>query len=175
MIGKVFYSPNKSTRIQSSTIVTFILFFIFSDNTVNAQTNNNNNNFVQFDHFIADDAKMRCWSDEHATMFNDQVRGVCIGGWLVLEPWITPSLFYQFLGGTDTSAAGDMMNFCRVLGPKEGNIQLRRHWDTWVTEDIIKELADSGTVNSLRLPVGDWMYKPYGALLIRTFSINVSI
>ena len=37
-----------------------------------------------------------------------------------------------------------------------------RHWDTWVTEEIIKELAESGAVNSLRLPVGDYMYKPYG-------------
>lgn len=34
-------------------------------------------------------------------------------------------------------------------------------WETWVTEDIIKELANSG-INSLRLPVGDYMYKPYG-------------
>jgi hypothetical protein len=25
-------------------------------------------------------------------------RGTALGGWLVLEPWITPSLFYQFLG-----------------------------------------------------------------------------
>ena len=26
--------------------------------------------------------------------------GVCIGGWMVLEPWITPSFFYRFLGKT---------------------------------------------------------------------------
>jgi hypothetical protein len=25
------------------------------------------------------------------------------GGWLVLEPWITPSLFYQFLGAKSVS------------------------------------------------------------------------
>ena len=28
--------------------------------------------------------------------------GTNIGGWLVLEPWITPSLFYRFLGKTHT-------------------------------------------------------------------------
>jgi hypothetical protein len=27
--------------------------------------------------------------------------GTALGGWLVLEPWITPSLFYQFLGETE--------------------------------------------------------------------------
>jgi len=26
--------------------------------------------------------------------------GTNIGGWMVLEPWITPSLFYRFLGKT---------------------------------------------------------------------------
>jgi aryl-phospho-beta-D-glucosidase BglC (GH1 family) len=73
-----------------------------------------------------------------------------------------PSLFYQFLGGNETTTAFDTYSFCEVLGPKEANKQLRRHWDTWVTEDIIQELADSGAVNSLRLPVGDFQYKAYG-------------
>jgi len=118
--------------------------------------------FIQFDHFKADPVAMKCYADDHASSFNEQIYGVNIGGWMVLEPWITPSLFYQFLGGNEETAAGDMFNFCRVLGPEEGNKQLRRHWDTWVTEAIIKELAEEGLINSLRLPVGDWMYNPYG-------------
>ena len=81
---------------------------------------------------------------------------------MVLEPWITPSLFYQFLGNDETHTAFDIHSFCRVLGPIEANKQLRRHWDTWVTEDIIQQLAMSEAVNSLRLPVGDYMYQPYG-------------
>ena len=81
---------------------------------------------------------------------------------MVLEPWITPSLFYQFLGGNETAVAMDHYSFCAVLGPEEGNRQLRRHWETWVTEDIIRDLAKSGAVNSLRVPVGDFMFQPYG-------------
>lgn len=81
---------------------------------------------------------------------------------MVLEPWITPSLFYQFLGGDETAVAMDHYSFCRVLGPEEGNKQLRRHWESWVTEDILRELKDSGAVNSLRVPVGDFMFQPYG-------------
>jgi glucan 1,3-beta-glucosidase len=118
-----------------------------------------------FQHFVAHNRTMTCSSDEHARPFNNQIRGVCLGGWMVLEPWITPSLFYQFLGGNETTTAFDMLSFCKVLGPKEGNKQLRRHWETWVTEDIIKELVSSGAVNSLRLPVGDFMYQPYGAFI----------
>ena len=117
---------------------------------------------IEFSHFIAHSANQTCSHDSHARPFNNQIRGVNLGGWLVLEPWITPSLFYQFLGGDETSTAFDTYTFCEVLGPEEGNIQLRRHWETWVTEDIIQELAASGAVNSLRLPVGDFMYKPYG-------------
>ena len=49
-----------------------------------------------------------------------------------------------------------------MLGAKEANRQLRNHWDRWVTEDIIKDLAREAEVNSLRLPVGDYMYVPYG-------------
>lgn len=81
---------------------------------------------------------------------------------MVLEPWITPSLFYQFLGKDEKTTATDIYSFCKVLGKEEGNKQLRRHWDHWVTEEIIEQLKDSGAVNSLRLPVGDWMYVPYG-------------
>ena len=32
--------------------------------------------------------------------------GVGIGGWLVLEHWLTPSLFYRFLGNNRSQGAG---------------------------------------------------------------------
>jgi hypothetical protein len=117
---------------------------------------------VEYSHFVAHLSNQTCSSDSHARPFNNQIRGVNLGGWMVLEPWITPSLFYQFLGGDETNTAFDTYTFCKVLGAEEANRQLRRHWETWVTEDIIKELASSDAVNSLRLPVGDYMYKPYG-------------
>jgi hypothetical protein len=117
---------------------------------------------IQFKHFVAYSSSHTCASDSHALPFNNQIRGVNLGGWMVLEPWITPSLFYQFLGGNETAVAMDHYSFCAILGPEEGNRQLRRHWETWVTEDIVKELARSGAVNSLRVPVGDFMFQPYG-------------
>ena len=45
-----------------------------------------------FDAFVAHKDTMTCTADEHTKPFNTQVRGVCLGGWQVLEPWITPSL-----------------------------------------------------------------------------------
>ena len=67
-------------------------------------------------------------------------------GWLVLQPWVTPSLFYQFLSsdeewGTDAPAhtGMDSYTFCKALGPVEGNIQMRRHWEAWVREELSRE------------------------------------
>lgn len=88
--------------------------------------------------------------------------GVNIGGWMVLEPWITPSLFYRFLGKTESEGVGqDQWTFCESLGPKEGNRVLRDHWDFWITEEHIKEMAEK-KVEIVRLPLGDWIVKPYG-------------
>lgn len=116
---------------------------------------------TQYPHFVAMNETMTCVGDVHSTPFNVQIRGVNLGGYMVLEPWITPSLFYQFLNAGEGKIALDTYTFCEVLGPVEANRQLRNHWDTWVTEDLIQQLARSG-INSLRLPVGDYMYKPYG-------------
>lgn len=91
-----------------------------------------------------------------------RMNGVNAGGWMVLEPWITPSLFYRFLGKTQKDGVGmDSYTFCEALGPDVGNQVMRAHWDAWYTEDIIKELSEKG-IEIIRLPVGDWTLSPYG-------------
>lgn len=94
-------------------------------------------------------------------------RGTSLGGWLVLEPWITPSLFYQFLGlsreyGNDAykHIAIDSFTFCTALPKEEANRQLRIHWKSWVTEEEIAKLAALG-IDTIRIPIADWMYMPY--------------
>ena len=131
-------------------------------NPKDSATDDADGDSIQFLHFIAHNSTMTCSADEHARPFNNQIRGVNLGGYMVLEPWITPSLFYQFLGKGVNETAFDMYTFCQVLGPEVANKQLHNHWQKWVTEDIIQELAQSGAVNSLRLPLGDFMFQPYG-------------
>ena len=43
------------------------------------------------------------------------MRGVNLGGWLVLEPWITPSLFEPFINATNPAV--DEYTFTQILGP----------------------------------------------------------
>jgi len=70
--------------------------------------------------------------------------GTNLGGWLVLEPWITPSLFYRFLGKTKEDVGMDSYTLCKALGPIEGNKLMKEHWDSFYTETHIKDLADRG-------------------------------
>ena len=63
-----------------------------------------------------------------------------LGGWLVLVPWITPSLFHRFLdmrAGMDDGPAMDSYSLCESLVPVEGNKLMRAHFDSWITEDHI--------------------------------------
>jgi len=78
---------------------------------------------------------------------------------MVLEPWITPSLFYRFLGKTKGNVAMDSYTLCEVLGPVEGNKLMRNHWDNWVTEEHVQALA-AKEVEIVRLPIGDWTLAP---------------
>ncbi|ORY02208.1 putative exo-beta-1,3-glucanase [Basidiobolus meristosporus CBS 931.73] len=84
----------------------------------------------------------------------DKIRGVNLGGWLLIEPWITPSLFEQFLG--KPNAAVDEFTFCQYLGKSEAYRQLQLHWGTWVTEVDFQKLANYG-LNTVRIPYGYWM------------------
>ena len=55
----------------------------------------------------------------------------------------------------------DQYTFCEALGADEGNKVLREHWDTWITEDTFKDMADR-EVEIIRVPIGDWTLKAYG-------------
>ena len=69
-------------------------------------------------------------------------RGVNLGGWLVLEPWVTPSMIYPFLCNgpcpPDQQPVIDERSFCERLGPAESLRQLERMRSTWVTEATLR-------------------------------------
>lgn len=86
-----------------------------------------------------------------------KIRGVDIGGWLVLEPWITPSIFQQFVNKSANATAVDQFTFCEILGVEEATSQLTEHWNTWFTEEDVALLSKFG-LNTLRIPVGYWIF-----------------
>lgn len=90
---------------------------------------------------------------EAADASKDKIRGVNLGGWLVLEPWLTPSLFEQF---DPADHVVDQWTFCAKLGHDECRRQLQHHWETWLQEDDLRQLSESG-INHVRIPVGYWI------------------
>ncbi|GAB6139651.1 cellulase family glycosylhydrolase [Methylosoma difficile] len=78
-----------------------------------------------------------------------KIRGVNLGGWLVLEKWITPSLF-------DGLAAQDETSFCVELG-EQAEARLKNHWNCFITRDDFAWLAHVG-INAVRIPVGHWLF-----------------
>eukprot|EP00808_Paulinella_micropora_P007170 g54995.t1 len=104
---------------------------------------------------------------EAADVRQSKIRGVNLGGWLVLEPWITPSLFEQFkpeegyqTGTQMFKGIHDQWEFCLKLGKTEAKRQLENHWENWVTENDIKTLSEAG-INHLRIPIGYWILGIY--------------
>jgi glucan 1,3-beta-glucosidase len=79
-----------------------------------------------------------------------KLRGVNLGGWLVLEKWITPSLF-------EGLKAVDETTYCVELGEAEATRRLHHHWNTFITRDDFAWLKRTG-INAVRLPVGHWLF-----------------
>lgn len=80
-----------------------------------------------------------------------KIRGVNLGGWLVLEKWMTPSLF-EGLQATDETT------WCAELGSAAAE-KLRAHWHSFITREDFAWLAGIG-INTVRIPVGHWIFGP---------------
>ena len=78
---------------------------------------------------------------------SSKLRGVNLGGWLVLEKWMTPAPY----SGTD---ALDEYSLCLSLGDG-AQARLDHHRETFITESDFKWIKDRG-LNAVRLPVGYW-------------------
>ncbi|KAJ2761682.1 hypothetical protein H4S06_001079, partial [Coemansia sp. BCRC 34490] len=86
------------------------------------------------------------------------IRGVNIGGVFLIEPFIRPSLFDQFLAiGNETERPVDEWTFSAALGKEEARRQLEQHWDTFVTREHLEAMAESG-INWIRIPIGYWAF-----------------
>lgn len=132
-------------------------FTYLKNNNINSNHNNNNNNNND----------------------SSQIRGISIGGWLVLEPYITPTLFndaiqlaenitdqsfnkeknpgYSFQTSKNITIV-DEFTLCEKLGVANSKKLLDNHFNTWITEDDFRQIADSG-FNLVRIPIGYWAWK----------------
>ncbi|KAI5923527.1 glycoside hydrolase superfamily [Camillea tinctor] len=83
-------------------------------------------------------------------------RGVNLGGWLSIEPFITPSLFNY------DSRLGiiDEWTLCTHLGPRTAASTLEKHYATFVTEQTFSEIQAAG-LDHVRIPYSYWAVQTY--------------
>ncbi|KAG7286123.1 hypothetical protein NEMBOFW57_008426 [Staphylotrichum longicolle] len=82
-------------------------------------------------------------------------RGVNVGGWLSLEPFITPSLFNYALN----LGIVDEYSLCKYLASKCESV-LEKHYATFVTEDTFRQIRDAG-LDHVRIPFSYWAVQTY--------------
>ncbi|KAG2050896.1 glycoside hydrolase family 5 protein [Suillus hirtellus] len=82
----------------------------------------------------------------------DKVYGVNLGGLFVLEPFITPALYQKYPGSVDEWTLSTLMAADTASG---GLQQLETHYNTFITEQDIAEIAGAG-LNWIRLPIPFW-------------------
>lgn len=88
-----------------------------------------------------------------------QYKGISLGGWLLLEPFITPSLFLEFNKTSHNVSAipKDEYHYCEYLGQDEAHKRLSKHWDTWYNESDFEDIKNYG-FNLVRIPIGYWAF-----------------
>eukprot|EP00928_Gymnodinium_smaydae_P090743 TRINITY_DN74497_c0_g1_i1.p1 TRINITY_DN74497_c0_g1~~TRINITY_DN74497_c0_g1_i1.p1 ORF type:complete len:456 (-),score=74.67 TRINITY_DN74497_c0_g1_i1:95-1399(-) len=76
------------------------------------------------------------------------LRGVNLGGWLIVERWMNQELF------RGTSANSEFC-LCAELGDRAEE-RFRQHRDTWLTIEDFRDIKAAG-LESVRLPFGYWI------------------
>lgn len=84
----------------------------------------------------------------------ERLRGVNLGGWLVIEKWMNQNLFY----GTD---AMDETYLCVQLGKDRAAERLRVHRDEFIAERDFEDIAVKG-FNAVRIPVPFFLFEDAG-------------
>jgi glucan 1,3-beta-glucosidase len=85
------------------------------------------------------------------------VRGVNLGGWLSLEPWITPSFFDSY---STRDGIVDEWTLTTQLGPTRAKTQLEQHYSKWISEQDLIDIQAAG-IDHVRIPYSYWAITTY--------------
>ncbi|KAK4047108.1 hypothetical protein OIO90_006310 [Microbotryomycetes sp. JL221] len=122
-----------------------------------------NNSFGGFWNSVPfnDSARAQSWSpalNEEWNYDTDIIRGVNVGGWLTIEPFIAPQLFEPFNpqgDGNYDATVIDEWTLCEALGSNLSTV-LTNHYETFITEKDFAEIAAAG-LNWVRVPIPYWI------------------
>ncbi|KAF2760192.1 glycoside hydrolase, partial [Pseudovirgaria hyperparasitica] len=85
------------------------------------------------------------------------IRGVNVGGWLNIEPFITPSLFEQW---STRDGVIDEWTLTTKLGPTKAAQTLEAHYSSFITRKSFEDIRAAG-FDHVRIPYGYWAVTIY--------------
>ena len=85
------------------------------------------------------------------------MRGVNLGGWLLLEQWITPVFFEEVNIGELQDKIVDEWTCAEFLDLDTYRERMVGHWDGFVTRQDLELLVEAG-ISHVRVPVGYWYW-----------------
>lgn len=85
------------------------------------------------------------------------IRGVNLGGWLSVEPFITPSLFSNY---KENQGVVDEYTLTKELGPSQAAKLLEKHYALFITEQDFKDVQAAG-FDHVRIPFSYWAITTY--------------
>lgn len=91
---------------------------------------------------------------EYGTM---PIRGVNLGGWLSIEPWITPSFFDSY---SSRDGVVDEWTLTENLGPSRAKSTLEEHYSKFISEQDLIDIQAAG-IDHVRIPYSYWAVTTY--------------
>ncbi|WFD03919.1 glucan 1,3-beta-glucosidase [Malassezia obtusa] len=85
-----------------------------------------------------------------------KMRGVSLGGWLVIENFISPQIYKS----SGDNRVIDEWSLGKYVSRDKAEGILRAHYDNFITEDDFKQIASLG-LNHVRVPFPYWGVKTY--------------
>ena len=85
------------------------------------------------------------------------IRGVNLGGWLSIEPFITPSLFSSYEQNLNIV---DEYTLCQHLGASSAAQTLEKHYSSFVNEQTFADIQAAG-FDHVRIPFSYWAIATY--------------
>ncbi|KAK3673880.1 hypothetical protein LTR78_006082 [Recurvomyces mirabilis] len=95
--------------------------------------------------------------NEKWTYGTQQVHGVNVGGWLSIEPYMTPSLFS---GYNSKANVIDEYTLTQTLGASKAKSILEQHYATFITEQDFAAIQAAG-FDHVRIPFSYWAVTTY--------------
>ncbi|KAF2136460.1 glycoside hydrolase family 5 protein [Aplosporella prunicola CBS 121167] len=88
---------------------------------------------------------------------NMSIRGVNLGGWLSIEPFITPSFFESY---STKQNVIDEFTLTTALGASKAASKLEQHYSTFVTRKTLEDIRNAG-FDHVRIPFSYWAVRTY--------------